>query len=218
MAGGVDALIRLNVTFYLHGVNCLQSFWLRTKPTSPAGTFKAETDKACEEFRVYIWPKYQLFCTSELQFIASVATMLSPLNAAQTVEAFTTLFGTVAGEALPSHNAAVLSLYSAYPGRRVHGRLYVPAVPESQTALSVISNTHTAKLKDIGDAMLAKWGETGTSPYFWGGVYSRKNGVVRLPGPPPYLTYSPLAHVPWTRCVANSRVKTQRHRLLGRGV
>lgn len=218
MANGVDALIRLTVSFTYHGVTCQNLFWLRTKETSPAGTFKVETDKAVEEWRVYIWPKYQAFCVGELRHVQSVATMVQPLNSAQTIEAPSAAFASVVGEGLPSTNAAVLSLYTPYPGRRVHGRLYIPAVPESQSASSVLLSAHLSKLKDIGDALIAKWGEVGTSPYFWMGIFSRKNGAVRQPGPPPFISYSPLSCVPITRVVANEVIGTQRHRKKGRGI
>lgn len=218
MGHGIDALYRLNVTIAQNSVNCLQSFWFRSKPTTPAASLQIECDTICQQWRTFIRPKYQAFMTGECQLLAAVCTCLTPPSLAQTIETYSLIFGSAAGEALPPHDAGVVSLYSAFPGRRCHGRLYIPGVPEGQHLQGNLTTAWQTKLDDIGFALVAQFGETGTSSYVWGGVYSRKNGATRLPGPPPFISYSPLGHLPWKRYVANLRVATQRHRKLGRGI
>lgn len=218
MGHGIDALYRLNVTIYFNTVNCIQSFWYRAKPTTPAANVQVECDTIVSDWTTFILPKYQAFCVGECQFISAVCTCLNPLNAAQTITNYNLKFGLAAGEGLPPHDAAVLSLYTAFPGRRTHGRLYIPGVPEGNHLQGNLSTAWQTKLDDIGFTLLQHYGETGTFANCWGGVYSRKNGRVLQVGPPPYYTYSPLAHIPWKRYTANLRVGTQRHRKTGRGI
>lgn len=218
MGHGIDALYRLNVTFLLGQQNCLNTYWLRSKPNSPSVNLKEDTDTAILNWKLFIWPSYKAFMSNQVQLIAAVCTCVQPLNAAQTVAFYNTDFGSVVSEALPPHDAGLLSMYTGYAGRRVHGRLYIPGVPESLTAFGVLENSHVTKLANIGDALINNWGDAGTSSRFIGGVFSRLNGATRNPGPPPYISYSPLACVPWTRHIARASVKTQRHRLVGRGV
>jgi hypothetical protein len=217
MGHGIDALYRMTVFIYLNSVQCQQQFWFRSKPTTPAPNIQTECDTIAADWRTYIRPKYQAFMTGECQMTGSITTCLNPDSLAQTVETYSLIFGSAAGDALPPHDAGILSLYSGYPGRRTHGRLYIPGVPEGQTAQGNLSTAWQTKLDDIGFTLLQHYGETGTFAYAWGGVYSRKNGAVRIPTPFPHYTYSPLAHLPWRRYVANLRVATQRHRKLGRG-
>lgn len=218
MGHGIDALFRLDATFFLHGVTCMQSYWFRSKPTTPSLKLQDDTDALVTEYNQYVWPQYKAFMSNEVQWIGSVAKCVEPIGVAQTVYTAVNQFGTIIGESLPSFNAGVLSLYSAYPGRSTHGRLYLPGIPEAEHQGGNLSNAQVVRMKNIADILLQHYSETGSSTKWWGGVFSRKNGAVRLPGPPPYIHYSPLAHLPWTRAVVNARVGTQRHRKPGRGM
>lgn len=218
MPGGIDALFRLNITSIYRGVQMINSFWARSKPTDPLGTLPAVTDKLIFDFEANILPRMKLCCTQSTQFFGAVAVCLNPLAAAQTVKSWTTEFGAVLGEGLPPHDATVLSLYTAYPGRRVHGRLYIGGIPETAQDGGEITAGHVANVKNMADMLMSLFGEGGSSPNYWWGVYSRANGRVRQPGPPPYFTYDPLAHIPWKRYVIQNRIGTQRHRKLGRGI
>lgn len=218
MPNGVDALSRLTVTYVYRGVNCLNSFWIRSKDTDPLTTFQQVTDKAILDFEIGVLPRMRACMTTSTQFIGAVCTMLNPLASAQSIKSYTTEFGQVAGEGLPPHDAIVLSLYTGYPGRRVHGRLYLGGVPESLQDGGEITSAAQASVKNLGDWLIGQFGEGGSSPNYWWGVYSRANGRVRQPGPPPYFTYSPLTLIPWKRHAVNVRLGTQRHRKLGRGI
>lgn len=218
MPGGIDALFRMNATFFVEGQNCVQSFWARSKPNDPLPTLFAVCDRLIFDFEVGIYPRYKQLQTISTQLVGVVATCLNPPGVAQSVKGYIGEFGFVSGDAMPPHDAAVLSLYTRYPGRRVHGRLYIPGIGETMQAGGILTASAKTSLKNLGDWLLGEFGEGGSSPYYWMGVYSRKNGAVRQLGPPPYISYSPLAHIPWWRHVANERLGTQRHRKIGRGV
>lgn len=218
MGHGIDALFRLNVTFYLAGQNCYNSFWLRSKPTTTSATLQEECDSIIQDWMTYHWPNYQPFMSNEVQLVGMVCTCLNPLNMAQSITSYTAQFGTVASAALPPHDAGLVSLYTAIPGRRTHGRLYIPGVPAVLVASGSLTNAHLTKLSAIGTSLLQRWGATGTSPKVWGGVYSKKNGVTRQVGPPPYLTYRSDTHLPWTRAVIRATVRTMRKRMLNVGI
>jgi hypothetical protein len=215
---GIDALYRAVVSFTLHGVVCENIFWLRSKETSTSPSLQNDCDQIESDWRVQFWPLYKLCCSAELTNTGIQIQCVSPLNAAQTIASYVAQVGSTAGESLPSHCATVVSLYGRIPGRRTHGRLYMPGVPEVEHNQSVITNAQLTKVTTFAAKLISFWGETGSSLVVRGGVFSRANGVVRNPGPPVFLSYSPLAHVPWTRAVINSLVRTERHRMRGRGI
>src|SRR5215475_4801979 len=218
MPNGVDALSRLTMTYVYKGVNCLNSFWVRSKETDPLTTFQQVTDRIITDWEVGVLGRMQQLTTTDCQYIGAVATMLNPLGTAQTVRTLINTFGQNAGDGLPPHDAAVLSLYTGYPGRRVHGRLYLGGIPESAQNGGTLTDSYQTSIKNFGDWLIGQFGEGGSSPYFWWGVYSRANGRIRQPGPPPFYTYDPLALIPWKKHVVNARIGTCRHRKLGRGM
>lgn len=218
MPGGVDMLTRLNVTYQSCGQTCLWSIFARSKPADPLPNALAVTDKLITDFEVWIMGRMKQFMASDTQFIGAVATTLNPRGAAQSVKGYTTDFGNVAGDVLPPHDAAVLSLYTPFPGRRTHGRMYFGGVPESLQNQGVLTAAAKTSIKNLADILIGTFGWDGTSPNYWWGVYSRKNGAIREPGPPPFISYSPLTHIPWSRYTVNERLGTQRHRKLGRGI
>lgn len=200
------------------GVTMMNQFWFRSKETDPLTTFQAVTDKIIFDFDLGIWARMKQVMCSSAQLVSATALMLTPPGVAQTIKSYTTDFGSVAGDGLPPHDAGLLSLYTGYPGRRVHGRLYIGAVPESQHNQGEMDSTYQFSMKNFGDWLVGQFGESGTSPNYWMVIYSRKNGRSRQPGPPPFYSYSPLAGVPIKKHVVNVRVATQRHRKLGRGM
>lgn len=218
MPAGADGLVRLNVTYTCAGQVCQTSFWARVKPTDPSPTWQAVCDNMILDFEIGVMGRMKQLQGASVQWIGAVAITLSPLGSAQTVKGYTTDFGAVAGDILPPHDCAVLSLYSRYPGRRVHGRISIAGIPESLQNAGELTSTGEAALKNLGDWLIGQFGEAGTSTRYWWGVYSRKNGNGIGLGPPPYITYDPLAHVPWSRHVPNKRLGTNRHRKIGRGI
>jgi hypothetical protein len=217
MPVGADGILRLISYYSYKNQTMTNSFWARPKPDDPSPTWQAICDHMSNDFVIGVWPRMKQFMSSSVQLIATQTQVLTG-GAAMTIGSYTTEFGNVSGDALPPHDAVVLSLYTQYPGRRVHGRQYLPGVPESLQNQGELTDPAVALVKNYGDWLIVQFGENGFSPYYWWGVYSRANGVTRQPGPPPFLSYSPLAHIPWDRHVVQRVLGTQRHRKIGRGM
>lgn len=126
-----------------------------------------------------------------------------------------TVVGAAAGDSEPSFVAAVVSLYTARPGRSGRGRIFIGGIPEGSTTGSLL-NIETgvypaivATLACIATSFpLRELG--GAASYEWG-IYSRKVGGVTKP-PFPTSGYAGI-----TRTVLRRELGTQRRRKLGRG-
>lgn len=164
-----------------------------------------------------VWARMKQLMVTGCRLTALQALTMNPRGTAQSLAGFTTEFGSLSGEGMPPHDAAVLSLYTDYPGRRTHGRLYISGLGESIQTEGELTSSGEFSLKNLGDWLIQNFGENGFSPYYWWGVYSRANGATRMPGPPPFISYSPLTLIPWARHVPNKVLGTQRHRRIGRG-
>jgi hypothetical protein len=218
MALPADTLIRLNVTFLYDGQNCINSFWARMKPTTTATLYITACQIVANEWYVNVWPNYKVSMVPQVQLIGVVAQTMNPSNSAIYPIFPVADFGSRSGDGMPSNCAAVLSWYSQYPGRRTHGRIYIPGISELDCTLSRLNTTGMATIKNLADTLLGRYGDTGSSPEFWFGIYSRKNGVSRNIGPPPFLSYDPTTHYPFKRYKVNDVLGTQRHRMQHRGV
>jgi len=216
MPVGADGLLRLTVSMTYKNQTMNNLFWARPKPDDPSPTWQALCDHMSNDFIIGVWPRMANLMCSGVKLDGTITRVLTG-GQAQTIAPYTTEFGNVAGDGLPPHDAAVLSLYTMYPGRRVHGRLYIGGIPESRQEQGELNTDGLFYLNQLGAWLIQNFGEDGYSPYYWWGVYSRSNGVVRQPGPPPFLSYSPLAHVPWYRWSPSKVLGTQRHRRIGRG-
>lgn len=217
MPVGADGVVRLTANYSYKGQAMQHNFWGRPKPGDPSPTWQALTDKMVADFMLGTWARIRLLTSTSMQLTSLQAMTLTPRGTAQTLQGFTTDFGALAGDGMPPHDAALLSLYSRYPGRRVHGRLYISGIVEATQKEGELQSDALFSLKNLGDWLIQQFGEGGTSPHYWYGVYSRANGATRHAGPPPFISYDPLAHVPWSRHVPNVQIATQRHRKIGRG-
>lgn len=217
MPVGADGICRLTAFYRYKNQEMQHNFWARPKPDDPSPNWQALTDRMVADFMIGIWARIRLLTSTQMQLTALQAQTLTPRGTAQTITGFTTDFGAYSGDGMPPHDAAVLSLYTDYPGRRTHGRLYISGLPESIQSNGELTTEGEFSLKNLGDWLVQNFGEAGNSPHYWYGVYSRANGATRQPGPPPWISYSPLAHIPWARHVPNKVLGTQRHRKIGRG-
>ena len=218
MGHGIDALFRLSVTFVVDGQNCMNTFWFRSKPTTPSVTLQEDTDSLLTEWDTLMWPLWKGLQGTACQHFAAVAQCMNPPGTAISIASYTTQFGTVAGDMLPSFCQAGISWYTQYPGRRTHGRVMIPGITEADVSQSVLSSSAMTRLANVGSSWVTRYGVAGVSTRWWGVVYSRKNGNGYTTTLPRAVTYSPLAGVPIARFVAHNEVGTQRHRRLHRGV
>lgn len=122
--------------------------------------------------------------------------------------------GAAAGDARSSHDAALISLKTARPGRSGRGRSFMAGVPELDTVGSQI-NTESAlwvALVAFAACMVGKFHPrdvVAAGNYEWG-VMSRKIGGAK----PPFLA---AGFAPIIRAVPSKYLATQRSRKVGRG-
>lgn len=218
MGHGIDALFRMNITFVVDGQNCLNSLWFRSKPATPSLSLQEDTDNLLTEWDTLFWPLWKVLQGTGCQNVAAVAQCMNPPGTAISIASYTTKFGTVAGDMLPSFCQATVSWYTQFPGRRVHGRTMIPGITEADVSASVLSSSAMTRLNNLALSYNNRYGVAGVSTRWWGVVYSRKNGNGTTTTLPRAITYSPLAGVPIARYVVHNEVGTQRHRRLHRGV
>lgn len=112
--------------------------------------------------------------------------------------------GTVAGDSLPSFNAAVISWRTGIASRKKRGRTYIAGIPESGTTKSLLTAGEVGLLQNLKDALLAEV-VAGA-----GGNTANLRLIVR--------SLSGGGETVITTGEVRSTVYTQRRRLLGRGV
>lgn len=112
--------------------------------------------------------------------------------------------GTIAGDSLPSMNAAVLSWRTGIASRKKRGRTYIAGIPESGTTKSVLTAAQIGLLTNLKDDLITEV-VAGA-----GGNTANLRLIVRS------LTGGGETVI--TTGEVRSTVYTQRRRILGRGV
>lgn len=219
MPDSPDILMRYVLKGSIWSQTTQTTLWLRSKETADTSDMRAYLIALIGDLEVFLIPKFLEFATSDWQVTEATLEVLAGAPPFKEIREYLLHYGNQPPDALPPHDSGLLSLYTPYHGRKLHGRLYIPGVPESEHAGGRISDAQRDRLSDIGAMMVSRYGEPSTNAYAWICVFSKKNGVERqtVP-PPPVLVYNPLAALPITRTVASQRVCTQRHRKLGRGI
>jgi hypothetical protein len=123
--------------------------------------------------------------------------------------------GAITGDALPPQNTMLISFKTGQKGRRKRGRAYVPGVSETNTVNGVISGAQLTALQALGTGLTNTYSAGGTEPQYQLVVYSPE----QLDAPPP-KTFKPrpgTLNTLITSVVADSVVRTQRHRAFGVG-
>lgn len=214
-----DILMRYVLTGSIFNQQTKTTFWLRSKPEADDSDMLAYLNAIVGDIEVFLLPRLLDFATSDWQVTQASIEVLAGENPFQLIKEYLLTTGERPPDALPPHDAGLLSLYTPFHGRRNHGRLYIPGVPESETAGGVINAVSRAELSAIGNTLVSRYGEGSNNAFAWICVFSKKNGVERVTvPPPPKLVYSPLAAIPVSRTVASQYVATQRHRKVGRGI
>lgn len=214
MAGGLDALYKYTITWRYQNQSMNTVLWFRSKTTSPKTDAGQEVIAIMTEVSSWFTTNVLAFSNNGLQVIQAVGQVMAGGLAYQAILDYINTFATQPGDGLPPHDAAVISLYTPFHGRRLHGRIYIPAISESDQAGGNLTSAATVRLNKIASDYLTRFGENGTSSFVWGVVFSRANGTTRNPGPPPHIVYDQLAAIPVTRTIVNSLIRTQRHRLI----
>lgn len=213
-----DILYRVNITWYLLGQNCINSFFFRSKPGNTYSGIPAEMNDLHNNIGNDILNPLRNIMSNDCQLFTSVLTNLTGETFYEDARTYAAQFGNVSSPSMPSYCSKVISWRTDYRGRRVHGRTYVPGVPLVDVNGNQLTTTAQTSFHSNLQTILDNFsiGSRFSYPYFV--VFSRRNGTVREPGPPPFLSYSSLAGVPITNFVADQFIYTNRHRLVGRGI
>ncbi len=214
MANGLDTLYRSVLSLIYQGQLCQNVLWFRAKEASPYTTQQLECDAIDVNVDAWFVSEYQAFANAGVNFTQLVTQAVNGPEPVQTIRNYQAKYGAIAGEGLPPHDAVVVSLYTPFHGKRLHGRIYLTGISESDQNGGVLTAPSLARLNTIGTDLMTRFKEGGSFGGAWGVVFSRKNGMTRNPGPPPMLNYSSLAGIPWTRYTAHAQLRTQRHRRL----
>lgn len=217
MPDALDLLCRYKLNGSFLGQSILTTLWFRSKETADPQDQQAFLDGLMNEIEIFLLTNYLNCCTSDYEATDASLEILSGGLPYQTIRSYVGRFGLHAPQSLPPHDAQLLSLYTGFHGRRLHGRLYLPAIGEADQDAGRLSSTAFGRLDTFGALLVSRFGSVGSSPFAWVCVFSRKNGVQRVPVPIPHLVYDVLAANPVTRYVAHQVIATQRHRRIGIG-
>lgn len=214
-----DILMRYTLTGSVWSQKTKTILWLRSKETADTDDMLAYLNAIISDLEIFLLPLFKNCCTADWQATDAKLEVLAGENPFQVIREYLLAYGERPPDCLPPHDASLLSLYTPFHGRRNHGRIYIPAVAESEHAGGRISDALRSDVAALGQMIVSRYGEGSNNAYCWICVFSKKNGVERqtVP-PPPKLIYSPLAAIPVSRTVASQNVATQRHRKLGRGI
>jgi hypothetical protein len=213
-----DILYRVNISWYLLGQNCINSFFFRSKPGNTYADIPHEMTDLHNNIGNDILNPLRNIMSQDCQLFASVLVNLNGPQFYEDARSYTAQFGNVTSPSMPSYCSKVISWRTDYRGRRTHGRTYVPGVPLVDVTGNGLTTAAQTALHTNAQTILDNFSLDSRFSYPYFVVYSRKNGATREVGPPPFLSYSSLGGAPITNFVADQYIFTQRHRLVGRGV
>lgn len=213
-----DVLYRCNITWSLLGQNCINSFFFRTKAAATYADIPAEMNDLMDNINNDIINPLRGVMSQNVLLVAAVLVNLNGGTLYEVVRDYVGITGTVVSDSMPSFVSQVISWRTIFRGRRVHGRTYVPGVPMSFVSGNELTTAGHTALNGAAQTILDNFAESSRFSYPWLAVFSRKNGVTRELGPPPFLSYDSLAGIPVSRFIADTTLFTQRHRLAGRGI
>lgn len=213
-----DTLYRLLLKMSLHGSTIYNTMWIRARETNTMPDVWAMCDRITIAFRDEVLPLWRPCVSQDVAFLGTQVMLMTPTGQAQTIMDYQNVLGTYVGAALPSHDAALISFFTMNPGRRSHGRWYISGIPLAEVTQSTMSVGHKAKLDLLVNRLLQFYGRNGIDSQIYGVVFSKKNGMTIMPGPPEFAVYNAMMGQPWTRVLSHSQIYTNRHRLRGKGM
>lgn len=162
------------------------------------------------DFIFQMLPKFQDFQNQQVQYVGVVVTTLIPFEGPLAEVPILNTTGNQPDESLPSTVAAILSLRSGNSGKTNRGRLYIGGIGENEHAAGRLLPDAFTSLNDIGNGLYARFGLSGSSPYFNHVIYSRLHGIDEG-----QWTAGGIRII--TQYVPRQVLGTQRHRLIGHG-
>lgn len=212
-----QGLYRLIVIGELHSQLTQTAFHFTGNVNANYNTHAKEATALVNDFVTWVLPTYKTFCSQEWLCKSVYVVSLIPKSAVLVEHRGATGNGAQGDNCLPSFNAGLLCLRTGVGGRSGSGRLYIPGVAEGLSSNSKLEGTYLALLADIGAALVNRYGPPLVANVARYGLFSRRLGVTRNPGPPPSLTYSMNGFMPITGYIARAEIATMRKRKLAHG-
>jgi hypothetical protein len=141
-------------------------------------------------FNDLIIPLWAQFCSSSWHGLGLIGQVLNTEPKWIIESGYATLTGVQNAESLPSDNAAVISLGCGVVGRSSRGRIYVPGISKDSADGNFLNGSSITALRNLADGLAGNFALAGSSLDFLYTVYSKKKGVIRHPGPPPFLEFT----------------------------
>jgi len=188
-----------------------------TRDTSTITTYSAEAQSIANDFLLGVLPLIQQWASDDWHVKSVLIVTLIPSPGVLIENRLAGGEGFQGGDSLPSFCAGLLSFRTGISGRSAHGRLYLPGVPEDLVSESRLEGVSLGQLQAIGTQLVTRYGVAGTFANARYGVFSRRLGVTRDPGPPPRLVYSTAGFFTVNSSIARPEVATIRKRKLARG-
>lgn len=162
--------------------------------TDKATTLQDNTAEALtalmNRFNDAIAPLYALFCSSSWHGLGLIGQVLNTEPRWIIEAGYETLSGGQDAESLPSDKSGLISLGTGVSGRSNRGRIYVPGVSKGTSDGNFLNAGGIAQLRNLADGLAGSFALTGSSLDFVYTVYSKKKGVIRHPGPPPFEEFT----------------------------
>lgn len=209
-------LYRVKIIGELHGQLTETALNFRGADSNSYTTYLAELQALHDDVIANVLTPLKAFCNQEWKLKTVLSIQLNPRPGVM-IETIQTGGGIQVGNSLPSFCAGLLSLRTGLTGRSNHGRLFIPGVSEDLSSLSKLEGNYLSTLQSLGSTLVTRYGTSGAANSARLGVFSRKLGITRMPGPPPYLVYDPAKLQIISQVVARPEVATQRKRKLARG-
>jgi hypothetical protein len=208
-------LFHLTLRQSFHNQLCQNGYWFQYHVEGP----DTEPDITVASligdlFHTFILPKIQDFANQQVQYNGIVVSTIVPYQGAIFEQVLETSNGVQPNDALPTFNAAVLSLRSGLGGRSHRGRSFYAGVSEDDSANSRLLPDSFARLATIGVGLLATFGPTGSAAPIRYGIFSKLKGATGDPTNPwnPVTGFTGI-----TQCAPRLDIGTCRHRKIGHG-
>lgn len=215
-AGGV--LVQINMIGEIHGEITQNAFHFLAKNTAEDfGDTLTECRALLTDFIGLVVLAIRTWACDDWAVKTCVLITMVPRHTIMLEERIANGTGFQGDDSLPSFCAGLLSLRTGRGGRSAHGRLYLAGVPESTSGDSRIQGSSITEFAAIGDILLARYGTGGTNHKWQYGIYSRKLGDDRDPGPPPHIEHHIGGFLNVIEIIPRLEVATMRKRKLHKG-
>lgn len=204
-------LIHLTLVQQLHGQTIQNGYYFSNKDLFDDADLPAALTALIETFRVTVLPDIQFIQSQECVARSLIATTLIPANGPISETILETSQGVQVEPSLPSYCASILTLRSGFGGKSNSGRSYYAGLGQGFSTAGRLDAGVLTGLQNIGDKLLAFFGDAaGTSPFGYV-IFSRKIGTNEggsLNG----------LGISWvTQTIARIVLGTERHRKIGIG-